>query len=81
MGQIFHYQIMMSDYCTIVAWVDKGYQREEFRRMGVVGIEALRAQNYDYVVLAVSNADVMAEIASQLISYGIDKEKIVFGIR
>ncbi len=80
-GQIFRYQVSQSDYCTIVAWIDKGYQREELKQMGVVGIDALYAQQYDYVVLAVSNVEVAAEITNQLISYGVSREKIIFGVQ
>lgn len=80
MGRIFHYQISLSGYCMIAAWVDKGYQREELRQMGVVGIEALREHRYDYVVLAVSNGDVAAEITDQLLSYGVDKGKIILSV-
>ncbi len=76
-GQIFHYQIIQSDYCTIAAWVDKGYQRKELRQMGVVGMEALQTQQYDNVVLAVSRVDVAEEIMNELVSYGVRKEKIL----
>lgn len=79
-GRIFHYQITLSEYCAIVAWVDKGYQREELKKIGVVSMEALQTQQYDYVVLAVSRTDVAAEITSELISHGVDKKKIVFGL-
>lgn len=80
-GRIFRYQLTLSGYCFIAAWVDKGYQREELRQMGVVGMDALHTQVYDYVVLAVSNADVAAEITNQLISYGVNREKIILGVR
>ena len=61
--------------------MDKGYQREELRQMGVVGMDALHTQQYDYVVLAVSNAEIAAEIITQLISNGVDKEKIILGVQ
>lgn len=77
-GQVFHHQITLSDYCNIVAWVDKGYKRGELRQIGVVGKEALHTQRYDYVVLAVSQTDVAEEIAGELVAYGVDKGKIVF---
>lgn len=80
-GRIFRYQLTLSGYCFIAAWVDKGYQREELRQMGVVGMDALHTQQYDYVVLAVSNAEIAAEIITQLISNGVDKEKIILGVQ
>lgn len=80
-GQIFHYQVISSGYCIVAAWVDKGYQREELRQMGIVGMDALHTQQYDYVVLAVSNAEVAEEIANQLISFGVNKEKIILGVQ
>ncbi len=80
-GRIFHHQVILSGYCTIAAWVDKGYQREELRQMGVVGMDALHTQQYDYVVLAVSNAEVAAEITNQLISCGVNREKIIVGVQ
>ena len=58
--------------------MDKGYKREELKQIGVVGIEALHTRQYDYVVLAVSREDLAAEITGELVSYGVDKGKIVF---
>lgn len=80
-GQIFRYQVLQSGYCTVAAWVDKGYQREELNRMGVVGMDVLHTLQYDYVVLAVSNAEVAAEITEQLLSYGVNREKIIVGVQ
>ncbi len=77
-GQVFHHQLTLSNYCTVTAWVDKGYKREELKQIGVVGIEALHTRQYDYVVLAVSREDLAAEITGELVSYGVDKGKIVF---
>lgn len=77
-GQMFHHQIMLSEYCNIAAWVDKAYQREELKRMGVVGMEALHTRAYDYVVLAVQDSGVATEITDQLVSCGVCREKIVF---
>ena len=50
------------------------------KKMGVVSMEALQTQQYDYIVLAVSKADVTAEITNELSSFGVDKKKIVFGL-
>lgn len=77
-GRIFHYQLIQSGYCSIAAWVDKAYQREELRQMGVVGMEALHTVAYDFVVLAVRDKDMAAEITDQLVSYGVGREKIIF---
>lgn len=79
-GQMFHHQILLSGYCTIAAWVDKAYQREELSQMGVVGMEALYTKVYDYVVLAVQNTDMAAEITEQLAAYGVCRDKIIFCI-
>lgn len=77
-GQMFHHQILLSEYCNIAAWVDKAYQREELSQMGVVGLEALYTKVYDYVVLAVQNTEMAAEITEQLVSYGVCRDKIIF---
>lgn len=78
-GRIFRYQVTQSGYCTITAWVDQGYQREELRKMGVTGMDSLRTGRYDYVVLAVRDEGMAAEITGQLLAYGVDREKIVAG--
>lgn len=77
-GRIFHHQLVLSGYCTIVAWVDRAYQQEELRKIGVVSMEALHTKVYDYVVLAVRDKDMAAEITDQLVSYGISRKKIIF---
>lgn len=79
-GQIFHHQIVLSEYCVVAAWVDKAYQRDELRQMGVVGMEALHTSAYDYVVLAVQDCTMAAEITEQLVSYGVCREKIIFRV-
>ena len=79
-GQIFHHQIVLSEYCTVTAWVDKAYQRDELKQMGVVGMEALHTRAYDYVVLAVQDCNIAAEITEQLVSYGVCREKIIFRV-
>lgn len=80
-GQTFHHQLLLSEYCTIAAWVDRSWQREELRRMGVTGIETLYTQIYDYIVLAVSDKEIADEIKKQLISNGTNEEKIIFGVQ
>lgn len=77
-GQMFHHQILLSEYCNIAAWVDKAYQREELRQLGVVGMEALCMEIYDYVVLAVQDRGMAAEITEHLVSYGVCRDKIIF---
>lgn len=77
-GRVFRYQLSLSEYCDVAAWVDKEYQRKELRQIGVTSLKILQTEEYDYVVIAVRDRDVGAEITSQLISYGVDRKKIVF---
>lgn len=77
-GKIYYHQICLSEYCVIAAWVDKAYQQEQLKQMGVTGMEALHTKTYDYVILAVRDRNMAAEITEQLFSYGIGKEKIIF---
>ncbi len=77
-GQMFHHQILLSEYCNIAAWVDKAYQREELSQMGVVGMEALYTEAYDYVVLAIQDSGMAAEITEQLVAYGVCRDQIIF---
>lgn len=77
-GRAFHHQICLSGYCDIAAWVDQAYEEKELNKMGVVGLEALQTETYDYVVLAVRTSDLAADITTRLLSYGVGREKIIF---
>ena len=54
------------------------YQREELSQMGVVGMEALYTEAYDYVVLAIQDSGMAAEITEQLVAYGVCRDQIIF---
>ena len=76
-GQIFRYQLHMSKYCGVVAWVDRDHQKEELKNMGVVGLESLNGSKYDYIVIAISDSRVASEVMKQLQGYGVNSKKIV----
>lgn len=77
-GRAFHHQICLSGYCDIAAWVDQAYEQTELNKMGVVGLEALQTETYDYVVLAVRTSDLAENITTRLLSCGVDEGKIIF---
>lgn len=77
-GRVFRYQISLSEYCFVAAWIDRAYPKEELKKMGVTSLKALQTEEYDYVVIAVRDKDMGDEITEQLVSYGINREKIVF---
>lgn len=70
-GKALYNYIEESKVCEIVAWTDKSNME------GIVSVEKALECVYDKVVIAVLLADVAEEIRVELMSRGVDADKIV----
>lgn len=76
-GQIYHEQFLKINYGTILAWVDKNYDRYE--QLGVKDIACISTiEDFDYIVIAVLYQETAENIKSNLICKGINEEKVVW---
>ena len=59
----------------IVLWVDKEYEKKDNRVSCPLDI---RNVEYDYVYVAIKKEKYQKQVLEELVSIGVDKEKIVF---
>lgn len=84
-GKQFFRQIIDTNYCKIVCWVDQNAKAfaNQYDRYGctfpVSEVESIRTvDEYDYVVIAIVKRKISANVKEMLFhDYGIPKEKIV----
>lgn len=77
-GQDFYAQFSLYKECNIVAWIDKAYSSYALEYCEVCPIEILDSLEYDVVVIAISNGNVVDEIVDVLLQMGVDKNKVVW---
>lgn len=77
-GRRYYSQIQKTKYCSVVAWVDKNWEKEEFRQMGIESPDVMVYRIFDYVVIAVENSEVVKQVRSYLLEKGIADSKIIF---
>lgn len=76
-GKVYYNQLALSGYCQVAAWVDAAYQKEEYARMGVLGLETIYESEYDYIVIAVKDTNVVNSIKKDLLECHVPEEKII----
>ncbi len=74
-GQDYYWQLSKRNI-NIVAWVDREYERYQALGYDVLSPEYLRHIDYDVVLVAVTDKDVVLQIKEWLLSIGIDEKKI-----
>ena len=60
----------------IVAWVDKNAEREDMKRMGVLPVDSIVYQKYDWIIVAILDENQGIKIQEELKHKGIDEKKI-----
>jgi len=77
-GQDYYNQVKRLNYCQIVLWVDKAYERfrEEFGEE-IKSIEYIQDADYEYIVVANVVSKSIIEIVNYLKSIGVNENKIV----
>lgn len=74
-GKTFYAQIKHSKYCQIVLWADKDYLN---KGMGIKSPNKINTINYDMVVVAINDSNIAEQIRNDLITKGVDQDKIVW---
>lgn len=76
LGQLYGEQFRKINYGTILAWVDRNY--DKYRELGVREVEYIKEiKDFDYIVIAVSNQETAENIKNNLIDMGITTDKII----
>ena len=67
-GRQYWYQIEQTEYCEVIAFIDKGV-RDENRLMEVKPVESLIDYTVDYVLLAISDSEKRKEARMYMDEY------------
>lgn len=78
-GEEFYKLLCMTKYCRITAWTDKSASLYRKQGLPVSDIGDIKHCSYDYVLIAVFQEKVAEEIKSELTTYGVNSDKIVWG--
>lgn len=77
LGQEYLKQILISNYCKVVGFVDKNYADYPPMQVRVFSPEAIAELSFDYVVLAIRTENWLSEIERVLLEHGVRHEQIV----
>lgn len=74
-GKILHDELLLEKNIEMVMWVDRDY--ESNKQSGVVAPDNIYDSDFDYVIIAVLNRLLSISIKNELISKGINENKIL----
>lgn len=77
-GRDLYFQFSKYEKCSIVAWVDKNYQRYNFSYYNVKPVEEGLNRAFDIVIIAVLREALANSIKEELIARGVPGNKIVW---
>lgn len=76
-GKEFYMQLHQNEYCFVEAWVDKAFDyyetAEPFDK-----VENIKKHQFDYVVVALADLALADRVREDLISLGVDNDKIIW---
>ena len=68
-------QIRRSEYCDVVAWVDKNYEKYSGRE--IKNPKEIMELQFDYIVVAIESRDIQKDVIEWFQKIGIKKDKII----
>ena len=79
-GKIYYQQVSKNESCEVVAWIDKNAERIASSGIPVEGLTALKDRDYDAVVIAIKDSEVVKQVKATLLQAGVAESKIVWSI-
>lgn len=73
-GKSYYSQIRDSDALELTAWVDRYVDKEN----NIIAAKDITEYNYDRVVIAISNIRLINEVIEELVTIGVEREKIIW---
>lgn len=77
-GKVFKEQMDKVRYCTVVLWVDRGFEELRKKDLKVSAPEQIEKTDHDYLVIAIENETVAQSVREELIKRGISEKKIAW---
>lgn len=76
-GKDFYKQIQQTQWCNVVAWVDKNAAEYKSQGLKVERVETLKDIEFDYIIISVVKSEIAKEIKKQLLQKGVIESKII----
>lgn len=81
-GREYYVQAKLTGYCKIIGFLDKNYDKYENMALPIYPPRKIAELDYDFIVVALKSDVYLEEIISDLTSYGVPKNVVVFmGLR
>lgn len=77
-GKAYHTHIRIEPEVELVLWVDKNYKEYRKKGMDVCAVDRIEQMEYDFIIVAVWHKELYMEIRKELLSLGVDEEKILY---
>lgn len=74
-GKSFYRQVKYTDYCEILAWVDK---KVDEKSSLLKKVDVLSYLKFDYIVIAINNEKTVNAIKNHLNAFGVDENKLIW---
>lgn len=74
-GQTLYNQLQKLEYCNIAGWVDQDYFIYDNDLIKEIG--QIKSMVYDYVLIAISSADICMKVRENLVRMGVEPSRIV----
>lgn len=78
LGQSYAKQIVITNYCHIIGFVDKNYKNYTNTSIPIYAPNDIHELDFDYVVVALKNSGSFPEIRRILYEQGVQEKKIIF---
>ncbi len=79
-GKIYYRQVAQNENCELVAWIDKNADKLVSLGMPVKPVSFLAEAEYDALVIAIKDSNVVEQVKKMLLEQGVAENKIVWSI-
>lgn len=79
-GREYYDQLMLSEHCELVLWIDKNAEQIHRDDYDIRGIHELHLVQWDYIVIALADLEIALAVWDDLLRMDVPKEKIVWSV-
>lgn len=79
-GKIYYRQVSENENCQMIAWVDKNAEKMASSGIPAENPAVLKDREFDALVIAIKDSEVVKQVKATLLSEGIPESKIVWSI-
>ena len=76
-GNCYMTQLQSLKYCNVIAWVDKNWEELHTKNKNIKPVSEIETFDFDYIVVAIKNRKVAAQVFETLRNMHIPEEKMI----